>query len=205
LIRRIGKKKLPFVLHPDAWRDRKIVFPTGTELHLPPPNRKALEDQEVNIQEERGPTSLLGDAVLASGQVERVSGFEKGFPIHYARKNGLWEPDPWVWDDQGLICNVKGKGLVVASSCSHSGIVNVIQNAKRITGVETVYGFVGGLHLTGGIFEKIIPPTITNLKEIAPKVIVPGHCTGWKAVHEISRAMPEMFVPTSVGTRMVFQ
>ena len=204
LLGRIGKRKLPFILHPDAWQDRKIVFPTGTEIHLPPPSRKILHDKEVNILEERGPTLLLDGALLVSGQVERATSFEKGFPIHHVRRDGAWEPDPWIWDDQGIICNVKGLGLIVISSCSHSGVVNVLQNAQRVTGVGKVHAFIGGLHLTGGIFETIIPETVERLKGIAPEVTVPGHCTGWKATHQIARELPESYVPTSVGTKMLF-
>jgi 7,8-dihydropterin-6-yl-methyl-4-(beta-D-ribofuranosyl)aminobenzene 5'-phosphate synthase len=204
MLRRIGRKKLPFVLHPDAWQDRKIVFPTGTEIRLPPPNRRILEDKEVKIMEERGPTLLLDGSVLVSGQVERVTSFEKGFPIHQTHRRGNWEPDPWIWDDQGVICNVKGRGLVVISSCSHSGVVNVLENAKRVTGVGKIHAFIGGLHLSGGIFEKIIPLTIEELKKIGPDVIVPGHCTGWQATHQISSALPEAYVQTSVGTQMIF-
>lgn len=154
ILERIGRKNLPFILHPDAWQDRKIVFPTGTEIHLPPPSRKILEDEEVKLLEERGPTLLLDGTALVSGQVERRTNFEKGFPIHQVRHDGMWERDPWIWDDQGIICNVKGLGLIVVSSCSHSGIINILQNAQRITGVEKIHAFVGGLHLTGGIFEK---------------------------------------------------
>jgi 7,8-dihydropterin-6-yl-methyl-4-(beta-D-ribofuranosyl)aminobenzene 5'-phosphate synthase len=204
VLRRIGRKKLPFILHPDAWQERKIVFPTGTEIHMPPPNKKILEDSEVQILEERGPTFLLDCSVLVSGQVERVTSFEKGFPFQQARRNTKWEPDPWIWDDQGIICNVKGWGLVVVSSCSHSGVVNVLRNAQRITGVEKVHAFIGGLHLTGGLFEKIIPETVEELKKIRPDVILPGHCTGWRAAHQISGALPQAYVQTSVGTHMLF-
>jgi 7,8-dihydropterin-6-yl-methyl-4-(beta-D-ribofuranosyl)aminobenzene 5'-phosphate synthase len=205
MLRRIGRKKLPFVLHPDAWRDRKIVFPTGTEIHMPPPSRKLLEDKDVQILEGSGPTLLLNGNILVSGQVERTTSFEKGFPFQQASRNGKWEPDPWIWDDQGIICNVKGRGLVVISSCSHSGVVNVLRNATRITGVEKIHAFIGGLHLTGGTFEKIIPQTVEELKKMTPDIIVPGHCTGWKAAHQISRALPQAYVQTSVGTHMLFQ
>src|SRR2546425_9870903 len=124
------------LLHPGAWRDRKIVFPSGTEIHMPPPSRKLLEDEEVQVLEERGPTLLLNGNVLVSGQVERLTSFEKGFPFQQASHNGEWEPDPWIWDDQGIICNVKGRGLVVGSSCSIYGEVSFLRNAERITGTE---------------------------------------------------------------------
>ena len=78
-----------------------------------------------------------------------------------------------------MIVNVRGKGLVVLSSCSHSGAINVLRNAQRVTGVTKIHAFVGGLHLTGGLFEPIIPQTITELVAIGPDWVVPGHCTGW--------------------------
>jgi 7,8-dihydropterin-6-yl-methyl-4-(beta-D-ribofuranosyl)aminobenzene 5'-phosphate synthase len=62
---------------------------------------------------------------------------------------------------------------------------------------------LGGLHLTGRIFEPIIPPTIAELKAIAPHLIMPGHCTGWKATHQLARELSEAYIPSSVGTRLV--
>ncbi len=204
LIQKTGRKKLPLVLHPDAWRERKIVLPSGAEWHMPPPNKRALERQDVWVLEDRGPTLMLGDTAIVTGQVERVTDFEKGFPWQYARNDGGWEPDPWIYDDQGIVCNVKGKGLVVVSSCSHSGVINVLKNAQKVTGVDRIHAFIGGLHLTGGLFEKIIPQTVDELAKINPDIIVPGHCTGWKATHEIARRLPQSYVQTSVGTTLQF-
>src|SRR5262249_59510764 len=119
-----------------------------------------LEAEGVELIEERSPSMLLDGRVLVSGQVERTSGFETGFPIHYARSDGGWDPDPMIWDDQNVIVNVRGKGLVVVSGCSHAGAVNVVRNAQAITGVHRVAAFIGGFHLTGGVFEPIIGPTV---------------------------------------------
>src|SRR6266700_3199350 len=158
----------------------------------------------VTIVEERGPSLLLDGMVLVTGQVERVTDFEKGFPLQQARTNGGWEPDTWIWDDQAVVCHLKDKGLVVLSGCSHAGVINVLRHAQRLTGIDTIYAFVGGLHLTGGIFEPIIPRTISELAAIGPTVVVPGHCTGWKATHEVARKLPEAYIQTSVGTRLHF-
>ena len=136
LFQRHGRGRLPLVIHPEAWRERKIVFPTGTELRLPPPTRHDLEAEGVEVIEEAGETLLLDSTVLVSGQVERLTAFEQGFPIHYAHTNAGWQRDPMIWDDQNLIVNVRGKGLVVVSGCSHSGAVNVLRNAQRLTGEE---------------------------------------------------------------------
>ncbi|MGA8302229.1 MAG: MBL fold metallo-hydrolase [Thermoplasmata archaeon] len=204
LIRKVGRKRLPLVLHPDAWKTRKIVFPTGAEIDMPPPDRSALMRHDVEMLELEGPSLLVGDSALVSGKVERTTDFEHGIPLQWARGASGWEPDKMVWDDQNLICHVKGKGLVVISGCSHAGAINILRNAKRITGVDSIYAFVGGLHLTGGIFEAIIPQTIAELGAIGPDYIVPGHCTGWKAQQELGRRMPGVYLQPSVGTRFHF-
>jgi 7,8-dihydropterin-6-yl-methyl-4-(beta-D-ribofuranosyl)aminobenzene 5'-phosphate synthase len=205
MFRRIGRRGMPLVLHPDVWRERKIVFPTGVELHLPPPSHNDLDREGVQIIEERGPSLVLDGTVLITGEVERVTDFEPGFPIQQARNAaGAWEPDVWVWDDQAVVCHVAGKGLLVLTSCSHAGVINVLRHARRITGVERVYGLVGGMHLTGGLMEALIPRTLAELATIAPSVVVPGHCTGWKATHELARQMPGAYIQSSVGTRLHF-
>src|SRR5579864_6274805 len=204
VLRRLGRPGMPLVLHPDAWRDRRITFPTGTALHMPPPSRADLAAEGVEVIEERGPSLLLDDTVLVSGQTERVTDFETGFLAQEARTDDGWEPDPWIWDDQSVIVHVRNKGLVVLSSCSHSGAINVVRNAQRVTGVTKIHAFVGGLHLTGGLFEPIIPRTIAELGAIGPDWVIPGHCTGWRATHELARALPDAYVQTSVGTTLHF-
>ena len=205
MFRRIGRRGMPLVLHPDVWRERKIVFPTGVEMHMPPPSYNDLDREGVEIIEERGPSLVLDGTVLITGQVERVTDFELGFPIQQARNaQGAWEPDVWVWDDQAVVCHVNGKGLLVLTSCSHAGVINVLLHARRLTGVDPIYGLVGGMHLTGGLMEPLIPRTLAELATIAPSVVVPGHCTGWKATHELSRQLPSAYIQSSVGTRLHF-
>jgi 7,8-dihydropterin-6-yl-methyl-4-(beta-D-ribofuranosyl)aminobenzene 5'-phosphate synthase len=205
MIRRIGRRGMPLLLHPDVWRERKIVFPTGVEMHMPPPSYNDLEREGVQIIEERGPSLVLDGTVLITGQVERVTDFELGFPFQQARNSeGKWEQDVWVWDDQAVVCHVNGKGLLVLTSCSHAGVINVLLHARRLTGIDPIYGLVGGMHLTGGLMEPLIQRTLAELATIAPSVVVPGHCTGWKATHELSRQMPGAYIQSSVGTRLHF-
>jgi 7,8-dihydropterin-6-yl-methyl-4-(beta-D-ribofuranosyl)aminobenzene 5'-phosphate synthase len=204
LFQRYGRCRLPLVIHPEAWRERKLVFPTGTELRLPPPSRRDLEAEGLEVIEARGQTLLLDGAVLVSGQVPRTTAFEKGFPIHYAQTPAGWEPDPLIVDDQNIVLNVAGRGLVIVSGCSHAGAVNVLRNAQRLTAINRVAGFTGGLHLTGGLFEPIIEPTVNAFREAGVERLLPAHCTGWKAVHALARAMPSAFVQPAVGTTVTF-
>lgn len=202
MVRRLSRRGLPLLLHPDVWRERKIVFPNGDELHMPPPSHNDLDREGVDIIEERGPSLLLDDTVLVTGQVDRTTPFEKGFPLQQMQTEEGWQPDTWIWDDQAIVCHVKDKGLVVLSSCSHSGAINVLLHARRLTGVDTIYAFIGGLHLTGAIMAPVIPPTLDALAEIAPTLITPGHCTGWQATHEVARRFASAYIQSSVGTRL---
>jgi 7,8-dihydropterin-6-yl-methyl-4-(beta-D-ribofuranosyl)aminobenzene 5'-phosphate synthase len=205
LIRRRGRARLPLLIHPDAWRKRRIVFPSGGELRLPPPSRHDLEAEGLEVVEERAHSLLLDDTVLVSGQVERVTEFERGFPIHEAWDTGGWQPDPMIWDDQALIVNVRHRGLVILSGCSHAGAINVMLHAQRLTGETRVAGLLGGLHLTGGLFEARIEPTVDALRAARVGRVLPAHCSGWRAVHTIARAMPDAFVQCAVGTTVTFE
>jgi 7,8-dihydropterin-6-yl-methyl-4-(beta-D-ribofuranosyl)aminobenzene 5'-phosphate synthase len=70
----------------------------------------------------------------------------------------------------------------------------------RLTGVNKVLAVIGGFHLSGPAFEPVISPTVAALTELAPELIVPGHCTGWRAQHRLAAALPDAWVQTSVGT-----
>lgn len=203
LMQRLGNRNLPLVLHPDAYLERKIVLPNGEESFLPPPRKSDLLRENIQVIEEVGPSMLVDDMVLVSGEVARTTSFEKGFAVHYAKHEHGWEPDPLIHDDQCAIINVREKGLVVITGCAHSGIINIIRNAQALTGIQTIYAVIGGFHLTGALFVPIIPPTVAALQQIKPRYLVPGHCTGWQAIHQIARTMPDAFIANSVGTNFV--
>jgi len=98
--------------------------------------------------------------------------------------------------------NVTGKGLVVLTGCGHAGIVNICRYARRLTGDQPLYAAMGGFHLNGPMFEPLIPRVLDDLAEMAPQVLVPAHCTGWRAQHAMGRRFGEAFVPNTVGTRL---
>jgi 7,8-dihydropterin-6-yl-methyl-4-(beta-D-ribofuranosyl)aminobenzene 5'-phosphate synthase len=203
VVERLGSRNMPLVLHPDAYLERKLVLPNGDEIGVPAPKLTDFRGENIEIVEEVGPSMLLDGMILISGEVARTTEFETGFPIHYAKRHDQWEPDPLIMDDQFALIHVKGKGLIVITGCGHSGIINIIRNAQIVTGIQKIYAVIGGFHLTGGFFEPIIPATIAELMEIKPRFVMPGHCTGWSATHQIARAMPEAYIPNSVGTTLI--
>ena len=97
-----------------------------------------------------------------------------------------------------------GKGLVVFTGCSHAGVVNVVKHALFLAGNTTpLYAVIGGYHLVGPN-EANIHDTVQDLKALDPQILMPGHCSGWRAKNEIERAMPGRMAPSTVGTKYVF-
>jgi 7,8-dihydropterin-6-yl-methyl-4-(beta-D-ribofuranosyl)aminobenzene 5'-phosphate synthase len=195
----------PLLVHPDFWLRRRIALPGREPVELPTTSREKLRAAGFEVIEERRPSPLLSNGLLATGEIDRSTEFERGFSVHQAFQHGEWQPDPFVADDQALVGHVRGKGLVVITGCGHAGVINTVRCARKLTGVDRVYGIVGGFHLATPAFEPIIPQTVEALREIGPEVLAPTHCTGWRATHALAAAFPGAFVPNSVGTRYVFQ
>jgi 7,8-dihydropterin-6-yl-methyl-4-(beta-D-ribofuranosyl)aminobenzene 5'-phosphate synthase len=201
-IRAVRPSNLPLVVHPLAWTRRRIAIPGVLEFELPSPSRRALLDAGFDIIEREQPSLLFDDSVLITGEVERTTGFEQGMPFHEAFIAGAWGADPLIVDDQALVVNVGGRGLVVLTGCGHAGIVNIVRYARRLTGVSEVAAVVGGFHLSGPAFEPMIEPTVEALAEFNPKTIIPAHCSGWRAAQALASRLPDAYIPNSVGSRI---
>jgi 7,8-dihydropterin-6-yl-methyl-4-(beta-D-ribofuranosyl)aminobenzene 5'-phosphate synthase len=200
LIRVLGRASMPVLIHPHFWRRRRVVFPGREPMELPTTSRRALTEAGFDVIEERQPSFLFDRSVLITGEVPRTTGYEPGFPPQQAWTGSSWEPDPLVLDDQALIINVAGQGLVVITGCGHAGVVNIARYALRLTGGQQLYALMGGFHLNGPLFEPLIPRVLDEFAEMNPGVLVPAHCTGWRAQHAMSARFPAAFVPNSVGT-----
>jgi len=198
LARRLRPVNLPVLLHPDFWLRRRIVSPDRT-LELPTPSRAAIEGAGFTVVEQQHPSFLLEGMLLVTGEVDRTTPFETGMPpAHQGLRGGVWQPDRSVHDDQAIVLDVRNRGLVVLTGCGHAGIVNIVRYAKRLTGVDRVYAVMGGFHLRDG---TIIPETVAALAAEAPDVVVPAHCTSWKAQHALASGLPGAFRPNAVGSR----
>jgi 7,8-dihydropterin-6-yl-methyl-4-(beta-D-ribofuranosyl)aminobenzene 5'-phosphate synthase len=90
------------------------------EISVPAPQRADFQRENIEIIEEVGPSMLVDEMILVSGEVARRTDFEQGFPIHYAQRGDSWEPDPLIMDDQCAIINVRNEGLVTITGCGHS-------------------------------------------------------------------------------------
>lgn len=200
LIRTLGRINMPVLIHPHFWRRRRVVLPGREPLEIPTTSRQALEQAGFDIIEEQQPSFLFERSVLITGEVPRTTGYEPGFPPQQAWLHDEWQPDPLVLDEQALIVNVRDKGLAVLTGCGHAGVVNIARYAQRLTGDQPLHALLGGFHLNGPLFEPLIPRVLDDLAALHPSVLVPAHCTGWRAQHAMSARFGPAFIPNSVGT-----
>ncbi len=198
---RRGTRSLPMVVHPKIWTRRRQAVPGREPEELPTLSKRALEAEGFAVIERREAALLADSCILITGEVDRTTDFERGMPAaHQAWTGSAWQHDPLVIDDQALVVHVRGRGLVVLTGCGHAGAINIVRHAQRLTGVPTLHALVGGLHLGGPAFEPIIGPTVDALTRMAPALVVPGHCTGWRAQHALAAAMPDAWVAGSSGS-----
>jgi len=201
---RIGKKGLGLILHPAAFRRNRYVEPIqGIKVRLPALEEEKVEASGFKITQAKEPLLLLDGHVLFLGEIPRRTSFEKGLPNAFYEENGqkVWDP---IEDDTAVVTNLGAKGLVVLSGCAHSGIVNTVEYAREITGINKVHVIMGGFHLTGPAFEPIIDDTVKSIRQIGPDYVIPTHCTGRKATLAIEKAMSNQFLVNMSGTKLTF-
>jgi len=203
IISRIGKKDIELFIHPAAFRQNRFLEPhPDICVGFPALDREEIRKIGFKVTETSEPRLLLDD-ILFLGEIPRNTPFEKGLPYAFYKQNDqkMWDPTE---EDTGLAVNLKGKGLVVLSGCAHSGIVNTVQYAKELTGINKVHVVMGGFHLTGPAFEPIIADTVKSIGEVSPDYVIPTHCTGRKAILAFERAMPDKFIVNMAGTKLTF-
>jgi 7,8-dihydropterin-6-yl-methyl-4-(beta-D-ribofuranosyl)aminobenzene 5'-phosphate synthase len=201
-------RAVPCHVNPGMFLERGALLTNGQVApfqNVPSPETLTAHGaQVINSGEAR----LLGEECFyLSGEIPRVSSFEKGRPDHLCRRDAAqpWEPDPLIMDERFLAVHVRGKGLLVFSSCSHAGIINVLLHTRTTFPDVPLYGVLGGLHLAGAAMERLIPDTMAQLPQFGLQQIMPAHCTGWRALWALLNTFGESRVtPCAVGSRFTF-
>jgi 7,8-dihydropterin-6-yl-methyl-4-(beta-D-ribofuranosyl)aminobenzene 5'-phosphate synthase len=204
IAQRNGAKAVPTYLHPGMFAPRAIAAPDGALRPMEPtPGLDVLVASGAEAIVTTEPQSPLDGAFHVSGEIPRVSGFERGMPgQRRLSAAGVWEPDELLLDERYVAVHVAGKGQVVFTACSHAGLINVLTEARARFPEIPLYGVVGGFHLSGAT-EAIIPQTVAALAQFDLKLIAAGHCTGWRALGALAAAYGDKVVPTAVGKRFL--
>ncbi len=208
VLNQIAPRHIPVHVHPQMFYPRSVSRKLGDKEHrrfLP----DIISEQEIRelggvVVSSRESEPLLNGEFLISGEIERETQYELGYYGHQKFKDGRWVDDREIMDDRCLILDVKNRGLIIISGCSHAGIVNMTRQAIRLTGTEKIAAVIGGLHLAGAGREKI-EATVRDLAELSPEILLLGHCTGWKALKAFADAVPKSLFPSAVGTRLTIQ
>lgn len=195
-----GGKRVPTYMHPDMFALRATRSGGGQYRPMElVPSIEILSGSGADVIVGRDEQMLFDQAFHVSGEIPRVTSFERGLPGQYRQlPDGRWELDELMPDERFVAINVAGKGQVVFTACSHAGLINVLTQARARFPDIPLYGVVGGFHLSGTT-ESIIPQTVEALAQFDLQLIVPGHCTGWRAVSALAAAYGDRIVPSAVG------
>ncbi len=177
--------------HPDAFFERYLTPNEVTSYDITSP---ALDPGTHTVEYHKGPVELA-PGVITTGEVPRAHEWEE-LGIFRIKREGTLEDDR-VMDDQGVVINTR-EGLAILAGCSHAGIINTIEQAIALTGIEKVYCVIGGFHLIGP-GEAKIERTIAGFKRLGVEKIIPIHCTGFEAIKRISQEMPREFEYCTAG------
>jgi 7,8-dihydropterin-6-yl-methyl-4-(beta-D-ribofuranosyl)aminobenzene 5'-phosphate synthase len=181
-------------------------------------DRKALEEADLVVASTERP-SLVADHGFTSGQIGQKS-FEKLLSPSAMRvgmthgvgcyPEGLTEaertqalvPDQFR-HEIATAFNLKGRGLIILTSCSHRGVVNAIRQAQTVSGIDKVHAVIGGFHLAP-YQPDYLRETLIALKEIGPDYVIPLHCSGETFYDMAKVEIPGKLVRAYTGTRLIF-
>ena len=133
--------------------------------------------------------------VFLTGEIPRLNPFEQGDAGLFCDLAGCQRDE--ITDDQSLVI-VTDKGLLLLLGCCHAGVINTLDFAREKTGVDEVYGVVGGCHLAFSSQQQI-DATVKALKRYGVKKICAGHCTGFHAAARLAGEFAGGFKPMQVG------
>lgn len=202
IVQHNGGAAVPLYLHPGMFHPRGQRQPNGGVLPMDPiPLPAAWADWGAEPVVTTEDTTCLDNLFFISGEIPRLTADETGVAtqVRRPRDGAPWEPDTLLMDERFLAVHVRGKGLVVFSACSHAGIVNVLHHARACFPDVKLHAVMGGFHLSGAT-EAVIPETVRDLGSFGLDLIIPAHCTGWRALNALAQAYGEpMVVPAAVG------
>jgi 7,8-dihydropterin-6-yl-methyl-4-(beta-D-ribofuranosyl)aminobenzene 5'-phosphate synthase len=209
------KADLPFFVGgEDCFCTRENIFGQFGAL-----DRRAIIDANLSLMMAQAP-AVVADHAFTSGKIAPVS-FEKPllptkekvgvvnefgcFPdkMSLAKNTGTFIPDDFEHEISTNFV-VRGKGLVVLTSCSHRGIINTIRQAQATSGIQKVHAVIGGFHIVPPLDDAYIRQVIAALKEINPDYLIPGHCSGDRFYDLAREAMGDTIIHSAVGMRLVF-
>ncbi len=180
-IEKLKAKKPTLVTHPQTLSSRRVG-------DLPEIGSLLSADRLsgfFHLQLSRSPVWLT-ERLVFLGEIERANDFEAQKPIGMIVEVGV-EKDDFLLDDSALAYK-SPDGLVIITGCSHAGICNIVEQARRVCGESRVVDIVGGLHLLDPPAEEL-EGTLEYMKALAPGSVHACHCTDLGSKMTLSRVV----------------
>ncbi len=187
--------KIKVYSHPDIFKNSYSVRSSGARNIGIPFRREILESKGAKFIFNTRPNEIV-PGMLLSGEIPRETSFEKGDKKLMVKGETGFEQDK-ILDDQTLIIKTD-KGLFIILGCSHSGIINIINYAIKMTGQEHIHTIIGGTHL-GPADEETREKSIEALKEFDIERIGVSHCTGLEVSARLLNEFGKRFFFCNVG------
>ena len=179
------------------WTERN-----GRRADLGTLSRRTLEAYDLDVRIAAEPIELE-PGVMLSGEMTEPMPYEVIPPsLRVEEADGQLRQDTFI-GEQTLIANVRDRGLVVVTSCSHRGIVGICRWAARVAGVDKIHAVIGGFHLSG-LGEERIARVTDAFRALGLDYLVPQHCTGFEAMVALHRELGDRLVISSVGSTFTF-
>jgi len=196
VLRRMGKE-VEIIAHPDIWQPKYARRKNEPDRYIGVPfQRNELESLGATFNLTRQPIYLI-DNITTTGEVPMVTDFERIDEGLFIREESSWQPDKLL-DDQALVIKT-AVGLVVILGCAHRGMINTLDHARELTGIDKILAVIGGSHLMG-VSDERLWQTIDALRELKIQKLGLCHCTDLPAASLLAREFSESFFFNKAGT-----
>lgn len=175
------KNKVTIVAHPDAFKEKVI-----DDLKICSPILEDELNEKCRLVLSKEPVKLSRNITFL-GEIPQSNDFEIRKPIGKQCSHGCYEDD-YIFDDTALVYKNE-YGIYIITGCSHSGICNIIEYAKKVSNDSRVLGVIGGFHLFDGKDERV-KKTIEYIKKNNISELYPCHCTSFAVRAEMYKSIP---------------
>jgi 7,8-dihydropterin-6-yl-methyl-4-(beta-D-ribofuranosyl)aminobenzene 5'-phosphate synthase len=159
--------------------------------------KKVADEHQIKIVETKEPY-LINTGAITSGEINVYDSFEitKGLYVEHQKNEFEYY---MARDETSIYINIRDRGLVILSGCSHAGIMNTIKHAQGLTGVHNIYAIIGGLHKVNQPIWSI-DKTVKFIEDLNPEITCGMHCTGFEFNKRMSNSGHPSFTLGVVGT-----
>lgn len=174
------KRNVELIAHPECFNYKEDA--TGLYIGSPLNCKELSKICKLNLTKE---PVQISKHITYLGEIPTLNDFEPRYAIGKSIRNDEKIEDK-ILDDSAIVYK-SDKGLFIITGCSHSGICNIIEYAKKVCNDNRIYGVIGGFHLFD--INERLEKTINYLKENNIRLLYPCHCVSLKAKIEMAKKL----------------